>query len=192
MFDLNETRFKVQVFLPTLDLLSNSIKSLGKRMEEMNYLFSPVVASLPKKDCEEEYFVKSAEGLHNAYPKDLDKSDLSQELRMFYKITQDGLVETDENVNSAVEILNKINKKGLQNVFPQICVVLRLMEVLPVSVASEERAFSKMALIKNILRSIMGEDHLNHLLILSIELVSIDFKDVINDFARVKSRKVLL
>lgn len=75
--------------------------------------------------------------------------------------------------------------------------VLRLITVLLVSVVSGKQAFRKMALIKNKLSSTMGEDreNQNHLLILSIEddmVRSIDFKNVIDDFAKVKSRKVFL
>jgi hypothetical protein len=64
---------------------------------------------------------------------------------------------------------------------------------LPVSVASSERSFSKMKLIKFYLGSTMSQDSFTNLAVLSIEnevASSIDFSDVIKDFAAIKSRKV--
>ena len=40
---------------------------------------------------------------------------------------------------------------------------------MPVSVAEGERSFSKLAIIKNHLRSPMGQDHLSSLVLLSCE-----------------------
>ncbi|KAF7642593.1 hypothetical protein LDENG_00255250 [Lucifuga dentata] len=61
-----------------------------------------------------------------------------------------------------------------------------------VSVASCERSFSKLKLIKNYLLSTMGQSRLSSLVILSIEseLVKyIDFDEVIHKFAALKARK---
>jgi hypothetical protein len=60
------------------------------------------------------------------------------------------------------------------------------------SVASSERSFSRPKLIKNYLRSTMGQSRLNELGHLSIEndvARRIDFTDVISSFANEKSRK---
>ena len=65
---------------------------------------------------------------------------------------------------------------------------------MPLSVASGERAFSKLKLIRNRLRLTTGDDRLNHLLILSIEFLKareLNFDKIIEDFARSKARKNL-
>ena len=57
---------------------------------------------------------------------------------------------------------------------------------MPVTVASAERSFSKLELVKNYLRSNMSQERLNGLAILCIEkllLDEIDIDMVINDFA---------
>ena len=54
------------------------------------------------------------------------------------------------------------------------------------TVASAERSFSKLKLLKNYLRSSMSQERLNGLAILCIEkniLKRIDFETVIHDFA---------
>ena len=65
---------------------------------------------------------------------------------------------------------------------------------MPVTVASAERSFSKLKLVKNYLRS-MKQERLSGLAIMSIEYdtaKSIDNSDIIDKFAQAKARKVKL
>lgn len=72
-------------------------------------------------------------------------------------------------ISSALELSNTIYKKGLESILPRICMSLYLLILLPVSVASGERAFSKLILTENCLQSTTHEDRLNNLLLLNIE-----------------------
>ena len=70
---------------------------------------------------------------------------------------------------------------------------LRILPTLPVSVASGERSFSKLKLIKAYLRSTMSDERLASLAILSIEnevAKEMDFSQIVEEFANAKSRKV--
>ena len=63
---------------------------------------------------------------------------------------------------------------------------------LPVTVASAERSFSKLNIIKNFMRSTMTQDRLNDLAVPSIQsevTIKIDFTDIIDMFAMKKARK---
>uniref|UniRef100_A0A096MHE8 HAT C-terminal dimerisation domain-containing protein n=1 Tax=Poecilia formosa TaxID=48698 RepID=A0A096MHE8_POEFO len=68
--------------------------------------------------------------------------------------------------------------------FTEVCAFL-LFLTLPVSVASSERSFSKLKIIKNYLRSTMGQERLSGLAILSIENERAKKMD---DFAERKTR----
>ena len=61
-----------------------------------------------------------------------------------------------------------------------------------VTVAAEERSFSKLTLIKNFLQISMSQERLSDLALLSIEnepAKNLDFKKVIQQFASAKARR---
>ncbi len=70
---------------------------------------------------------------------------------------------------SPLALLNAIHKMQLQSIFGEVCIALRIFCTLPVTVASGERVFSKLKLIKSYLRSTMSQERLSNLAILSIE-----------------------
>ena len=87
------------------------------------------------------------------------------------------------------EVLEFVESVGC---YPNVSIAYRILLTIPVTVASAERSFSKLKLLKNYLRSSMSQERLNGLAILFIEkniLESIDFETVIHDFASSKARK---
>ena len=69
--------------------------------------------------------------------------------------------------------------------------LLRLLITLPVSMASVERAFSSMKIIKTRLRHRMEDDFLANNLLVNIEgdiLETYKYDDVISDFKAIKDR----
>ena len=64
---------------------------------------------------------------------------------------------------------------------------------LPVSVASGERSFSKLKLIKNYLRSTTGQERLTNLALLSAErdlAKTLNYDDIIHSFASARARRI--
>ena len=64
---------------------------------------------------------------------------------------------------------------------------------LPITIASAERSFSKLKIIKNYLRTTMMQDRLSDLAIISIEhdlCENVDYNNIIEKFTKIKSRKV--
>ena len=65
-----------------------------------------------------------------------------------------------ESVSSPLDVLRYLHENRLQEVFPNFSVALRIALTVPVTVASAERSFSKLKLIKTYLRSTMTQDRL--------------------------------
>ena len=93
---------------------------------------------------------------------------------------------------SSLNLLNLIYQKGLQNIFPQTCIALRILITIPVSVAEGERTFSKLSIVKNHLRSTMGQERLSHLILMSCEhdLAKGLNYDIIDSFASLRARRI--
>ncbi|XP_060878932.1 uncharacterized protein LOC132951183 [Metopolophium dirhodum] len=97
------------------------------------------------------------------------------------------------DISSPLNILQYIFDYELQDIFPNLWISLRLLLTLSVTVASGERSFSKLKLIKTYLRSTMANERLVSLSVLSIEneiAAEIDFSTITQSFAERKSRKV--
>lgn len=80
----------------------------------------------------------------------------------------------------------------LESEFSELYSVFMLFLTLPVTVASVERSFSKLKIIKDYKRNSIGENRLKNLALLAIEhkeASKMDLKDLINKFANAKARK---
>ena len=62
-----------------------------------------------------------------------------------------------------------IENAALSASFPNVCTVVILFPTIPVTVATAERSFSKLRLIKNYFKNTMGQERLIGLSVLSIE-----------------------
>ncbi|XP_040264864.1 zinc finger MYM-type protein 1-like [Bufo bufo] len=180
-----EIYFKVNMFFPAMDVIISDLDQRFKSMEEVCKLFAPI---LNLRTLSEEELKTSTEMLISTYRDDFTESLLT-ELQLLRKI----YAETFTNQLGPLELLNSIYELQLEGIFGEICIALRIFATLPLSVAEGERAFSKLALIKNYLRSTMSEQRLNSLALLSIEhelARQLNFKDLINEFAEAKVRRM--
>lgn len=90
---------------------------------------------------------------------------------------------------NSIRVLEFVKKMDM---FPNILVAYRVLLTIPITVASAERSFSKLKLIKSYLRTSMTQDRLNGLAILSIEkhmLKNIKVEHIIDDFASKNARR---
>ena len=93
---------------------------------------------------------------------------------------------------SALEILEFVMAADF---YPNVSIAYRILLTIPVTIASAERSFSKLKLLKNYLRSIMSQEILNGLAICTIEMAildTIDLKTVLDHFASRNVRRSIL
>ena len=82
---------------------------------------------------------------HETYS-DIDNLDLFSKLKVLKEVLQ-------INENSPINVLNYVKRLEF---FPNACIAFRILLTILVTVASAERSFSKLKLIKSYLRSTMS------------------------------------
>ena len=113
---------------------------------------------------------------------DVDLNDFFSELKVLQLTLPDKLM-------SATEILQFVTDVDC---YPNVSIAYRILLTIHVTVASAERSFSKLKILRNCLRSSMLQDRLNGLAMCSIEaeiLDNIDLDVVLNDFASRNARR---
>ncbi|XP_025418417.1 zinc finger MYM-type protein 1-like [Sipha flava] len=142
-----------------------------------------------KKNLKNEQIYNSANKLVEYYDSDLSNA-LAGQILSFRSCFKEEITKRT-SVKAITELL-VIENPTLATTFSEICTACMLFLTLPVTVASAERSFSKLKLIKNYLRSTMCEERLSGLGILSIEndrARQLNLKEIINNFAEKKARK---
>lgn len=184
-----QEHFRVNCFNQILDTAVSSIDSRTQQLKSTYELFGFLYNF---RDLTREQIMKSAKDLEVALScdnsSDIDGYMLAEEMIAFRSIIPD-------SVTKPIDILAHLVEMKSVDDFPNYCVALRILCTIPVTVASGERSFSKLKLIKTYLRSSMHQERLNNLAMLSIENdigQSLNYDDVIDSFAAAKSRKVML
>ena len=177
----------------SLDRLVQEIRDRSKRLQDLNSKFGfllDVQSLITSDDVNEDSLMPHCADFALAYEGDIDGSSLLLEImdcRMLFK------KRPSCEVPSTPEQLLKATIQYGKEVFPNLRTALQILLTISVSVASCERSFSKLKLIKTYLRSTMCQERLSNLAILSVEkdaFDSINFDTIIDQFAEKKARKV--
>ncbi|CAH0390034.1 unnamed protein product [Bemisia tabaci] len=179
--------FRRDVFFPVLDFILQDLRSRFGAVNEIVELFTPILKYLSLDD--DELRLKS-QNLAAKYP-----SDLSPNLRdeiVHLKHVSVSVFGSKSEI-SPLDLLNLIYEKKLESIFVNVTIAIRIFLTLPVTVASGERAFSRLSnTLKTWQRASTGQDRLNSLALLYIEhrlASTLDFSDVIQAFSSMKARK---
>ncbi|XP_074305277.1 uncharacterized protein LOC141640371 [Silene latifolia] len=177
-----EEVFRLEYFLVVVDMAINSLKSRFEQLKTFESIFGFLFDSKKLKSLDENELRECCVTFHYTYTFDVDLNDLYSEL----KVLQSTLPNT---LLSATDILEFIK---CADCYPNASIAYRIFLTVPVTVASAERSFSKLKLIKSYLRSSMSEERLNGLAMLSIEkelLENINVDVIIDDFASQNARR---
>lgn len=186
-----KSAFKSNFFDFLIDTAVNSITERFAALTEFHQTFSFLCEIGTIEDKEESgELLKCCVNLekflsHNGNS-DVDGHDLRHELLYVAAICK------KIEVKHAIDVLNAIKSHDMENMLPNAVIAFRILLTLPVTVSSGERSFSKLKLIKNYLRSTMGQDRLNSLAAISIECEianKLNYDDIIDSFAAEKARK---
>ncbi|GKB68411.1 zinc finger MYM-type protein 1-like protein [Tanacetum coccineum] len=184
-----EESFKVQYFLYIVDQALVSLRTRFEQYKEYEKVFGFLFTSR-KLNSFDDNTLKShcshlEAALRNGERSDVDAKELYVELRSLNNYLP------DKNLGPS-EILNFLKENDF---FPNAMIAYRVLLTIPVTVASAERSFSKLKLLKSYLRSTMSQDRLNGLALIAIEndlLDSVDYEDLIKNFASKNARRIAL
>ncbi|XP_074303001.1 uncharacterized protein LOC141637415 [Silene latifolia] len=121
--------------------------------------------------------------LRNNADSDIDGNALYLDLKFFKELMLDTCM-------GPLAILNHMKKVG--GCFPNAVTTYRILLTTPITVASAERSFSKLKLLKSYLRSTMSQDRLNGLAMIAIKNKVLDkfcYEELIDDFASKSARR---
>lgn len=182
-------KYKVSAFIPVIDQLCVSLTERLYAYEAVRSRFG-FLNHIEKMDVENLH--ASAEALVKVYEDDLEPS-LGNELVQFVSLIDAYKKDYGKDRSPELFYYQILEDQNFRATFPNIEIALRMYLVLMVSNCTGERSFSKMKIIKNRLRTTMGQNRLSKLSLLSIEsdlLRELDFSELINDFSAKKARKV--
>ncbi|GBM37869.1 repressor of the inhibitor of the protein kinase [Araneus ventricosus] len=175
-YSTEEEYYRRAVYVPYLDDFCNSLKERFESHKE-------TVASL--QHIFPEFYTKTgfylSEAAFNFYEEDVSHKEVVQSEFILWK--EKWSQEKSENLpKTAISSLEKCDK----TFFPNIYILLKLLAVLPVSVATVERSFASLRRLKIYLRNITSERTLNGLSLLSIHSdIKIRVEEVLDKFASV-------
>lgn len=173
------------MFAPVLEMLIQNLKSRMACYVDMEEKFCFLIKL---NEISLDVISASARKIASFYSGDIDEGDLINECEL-----AKNFFFNDQSVSvSHASMYSQIIKDELQSIFPNIEIVLRIFLSLFVTNVPDERSFSKLKHIKNVLRNRLSEEKLNSLSLMSIEneiLKSINVDDIINEFVLLKARK---
>jgi hypothetical protein len=194
-----EESFRVNYFIPIVD---QAIASLNRRFEQYQGYekkFGFLFTSDRLQSMDDGSLMAACVNLENAltFPehedingnkipehKDIDGSELWTELVYI----QDSL----EKSMGPTDILNYLKKRPY---LPVANIAYRILLTIPVTVASAERSFSKLKLLKSYMRTTMTQQRLNGLATIALEndiLEKINYEDIIEEFISKNTRRMML
>ena len=157
---------------------------MNNLIKKFYIIFPKVLSSTPEHDI-----VSQATALQKDYSSDLSEAFPVQLVTLASSLKSE--IAKLSSVKDLAHLLI-VDHAAMTSAFTDVVSALLMFLTLPVTVATAERSFSKLRLIKSYLRSTMGQDRLCALALLSIEAESAQFMKtdkLIECFASAKARR---
>ena len=184
--ETSREKFRVTVVVPVIDTCLGQLNTRFESLQSVIRIFSFLFPEQLLKLSDSELELQSTEFV-KIYSQDVS-NDIGRQVLAF-RACAGTFIKAAEN---PMNVLNTLLQLDLNACFPDLVTAYFIFLTLPVSVASNERSFSKLKIIKSYLRSVMGQERLSNLGILSIErdrFSEIDRNSIIRSFAQSTARK---
>ncbi|XP_048510256.1 zinc finger MYM-type protein 1-like [Athalia rosae] len=176
-------QYKTEFFYFTIDRALNALDARFEQLSHHSNYLQFLYDIYDSKTMSKETLLTHCKDLESILTDgdsvDINGVELTEEISAV-----SALLGKKESPNDVLKLLTTLNFA------PNLNVALRILLTLPITVASGERSFSKLKLIKNFLRSTTTQNRLNSLAILAIEheiADQINLREIIKKFAELKS-----
>lgn len=181
-----EENYRINFFNVLIDQAIMSTEERFQQLKSFSHIFGFLfnVFELKTRDCD---LLNHCNHIATVLD-DINGQDLYTEISVFIR-------SIPETITSPLKILKYLYENSLYDALPNFVIALRILLTVPVTIATAERSFSKLKLVKTYLRSTMANSRLSSLALISIEndlSSSLDFSLLIDNFAAQKARKIAL
>ena len=186
--------FGVSFFNKVVDSVIVSLEERFKGLKEFNNGFgflTDILSSAQLTDIDLQNHctrlqkiltIQNEDGMEN----DICGQELVNEIKSVGKVLSQKM--------TPMEVIRLLHNLQIAEYYPNLHIALKIFLTMPVTVASCERSFSTLKLIKTYLRSTMMQERLSGLAIISINheiATKIDYSTIIDNFAAKKARKTV-
>ncbi|GKB11402.1 zinc finger MYM-type protein 1-like protein [Tanacetum coccineum] len=178
--------FRTDYFLILVDM---ALTQLNSRFEQMKYfesIFGFMFDASKLFYLDDTNLKECCSNLESALTNDkdcdIDGNDLFMELQILQDMLPNGAYE-GERPWTSIQIMEFTKKMDM---LPNVLLAYKILSTISVTVASAERSFSKLKILKSYMRSTMSQERLHVLAIVSIEssfLANLDYDKIIDVFA---------
>jgi hypothetical protein len=184
-----EDSIRINNFLPVVDQAITSLTTRFEQYKGYEKIFCFLFTSHKLCSLDDQSLLSSCTQLETALKSgqnsDIDGSELLVEL----KFLQELISNKDMGPH---DIMKFVKRMGC---FPNAYIAYRIWLTIPVTVASAERSFSKLKLLKSYMRSTMTQERLNGLATIVLEndvIEKIKYEDIIEYFISRNTRRWIL
>ena len=176
-----------QAYFEVLDVICSTIED---RFRQPGYqLYSSLEQLLLKAVCKENYS-SEFDLVTKFYGPDLNVHALEMQLQIF--ATNFIMEGKKTSIKDILKYLRNISS-AQRALLSEICIIAKLILVMPATNAVSERSFSALRRVKTYLRSTMKQTRLNHLMILHVHkdiTDSLNLNDIGNEFVRCSEHRL--
>ncbi len=180
-----EDRYR-RIYFEALDLIVKTIKS---RFNQPGYKIYRGLEDLLVKAANGNNYSDELEYVTSVYGSDINGCNLDMQLKTLGNTISIPEVLT---IHAIVKHLTKLSTAE-KTLLDQVVLVAKLLLVMPATNATSERSFSAMRRLKTYLRSTMGQERLNNLMILHVHknvTDNLDLLDVAKNFVSVNESRL--
>ena len=176
-----------QAYFEVLDVICSTIEDRFR--QPVYQLYSNLEQLLLKAVCKENYS-SEFDFVTKFYGPDLNVHALEMQLQIF--ATNFIMEGKKTSIKDILKYLRNISS-AQRALLSEICIIAKLILVMPATNAVSERSFSALRRVKTYLRSTMKQTRLNHLMILHVHkdiTDSLNLNDIGNEFVRCSEHRL--